>query len=49
MNSKGFKNFSQGNFNSNLSSNPRKFLPVLFGGALLFGLFQSFYYGTILI
>jgi len=46
MNSKGFKNFSKAGFNQNMGSNPRALLPLVLGGALAFGLYQSFYYGN---
>jgi hypothetical protein len=46
MNSKGFKNFSKAGFSQNMGSNPRALLPLVLGGALAFGLFQSFYYGN---
>lgn len=46
MNSKGFKNFSQGGFNpKGMGSNPRALAPILIGGAFLYALSQSIYYG----
>ncbi len=46
MNSKGFKNFTKGGFNaSNMGSNPRALVPLVLGGAALYLLSQSLYYG----